>query len=120
MTTAAAGPAAAAPAPAPPAATPPEPPAELAAAPPPAPAVADFVPAALAADPPLPPPPSRTFLTPSPCAFAGTGTGRFTALLASCSLPMAWYRSKPRSEEHTSELQSRGHIVCRIVLEKKK
>src|SRR5690625_4025382 len=26
----------------------------------------------------------------------------------------------PRSEEHTSELQSRGHIVCRILLEKKK
>src|SRR5690625_5484226 len=25
-----------------------------------------------------------------------------------------------RSEEHTSELQSRGHIVCRILLEKKK
>src|SRR5690625_1553695 len=25
-----------------------------------------------------------------------------------------------RSEEHTSELQSRGHIVCRLVLEKKK
>src|SRR5690625_6113655 len=24
-----------------------------------------------------------------------------------------------RSEEHTSELQSRGHIVCRILLEKK-
>src|SRR5690625_5402076 len=23
----------------------------------------------------------------------------------------------PRSEEHTSELQSRGHLVCRIVLE---
>src|SRR5690625_5560663 len=25
-----------------------------------------------------------------------------------------------RSEEHTSELQSRGHLVCRLPLEKKK
>src|SRR5439155_20384405 len=30
-----------------------------------------------------------------------------------CSCP-------PRSEEHTSELQSRGHLVCRLLLEKKK
>src|SRR5690625_7089597 len=27
---------------------------------------------------------------------------------------------KYRSEEHTSELQSRGHLVCRLLLEKKK
>src|SRR5690625_7208823 len=26
----------------------------------------------------------------------------------------------PRSEEHTSELQSRGHLVCRLLIEKKK
>src|SRR5690625_6908186 len=25
-----------------------------------------------------------------------------------------------RSEEHTSELQSRGHLVCRLLLDKKK
>src|SRR6266436_7137550 len=29
----------------------------------------------------------------------------------------AW---SPRSEEHTSELQSRLHLVCRLLLEKKK
>src|SRR5215208_1069019 len=29
-------------------------------------------------------------------------------------------RSVARSEEHTSELQSRGHLVCRLLLEKKK
>src|SRR5437660_6791590 len=29
-------------------------------------------------------------------------------------------RSSARSEEHTSELQSRGHLVCRLLLEKKK
>src|SRR5207253_7676206 len=28
--------------------------------------------------------------------------------------------SRTRSEEHTSELQSRGHLVCRLLLEKKK
>src|SRR5690625_6140704 len=28
--------------------------------------------------------------------------------------------STSRSEEHTSELQSRGHLVCRLLLEKKK
>src|SRR5690625_6399500 len=27
---------------------------------------------------------------------------------------------KCRSEEHTSELQSRGHLVCQLLLEKKK
>src|SRR5690625_4734085 len=30
---------------------------------------------------------------------------------------LAW--GIPRSEEHTSELQSRGHIVCRLLIEKK-
>src|SRR2546422_6954243 len=29
-------------------------------------------------------------------------------------------REKVRSEEHTSELQSRLHLVCRLLLEKKK
>src|SRR2546422_10736205 len=29
-------------------------------------------------------------------------------------------RPGPRSEEHTSELQSRLHLVCRLLLEKKK
>src|SRR5690625_6467362 len=28
-------------------------------------------------------------------------------------------RARGRSEEHTSELQSRGHLVCRLLLEKK-
>src|SRR5437870_10516888 len=30
------------------------------------------------------------------------------------------YSTQLRSEEHTSELQSRGHLVCRLLLEKKK
>src|SRR5690606_39669346 len=33
------------------------------------------------------------------------------------SKPVAW---KNRSEEHTSELQSRENLVCRLLLEKKK
>src|SRR5439155_5277368 len=33
-------------------------------------------------------------------------------------IPVLAYGS--RSEEHTSELQSRGHLVCRLLLEKKK
>src|SRR5687768_17870267 len=31
-----------------------------------------------------------------------------------------WPSGKKRSEEHTSELQSRLHLVCRLLLEKKK
>src|SRR5690625_6660392 len=54
------------------------------------------------------------------------------SLIASCPHPasissprlrrtvavISWLTS--RSEEHTSELQSRGHLVCRLLLEKKK
>src|SRR5439155_20718563 len=29
-------------------------------------------------------------------------------------------RARERSEEHTSDLQSRGHLVCRLLLERKK
>src|SRR6266699_5238564 len=32
----------------------------------------------------------------------------------------AWCASRDRSEEHTSELQARPHLVCRLLLEKKK
>src|SRR5258708_29028013 len=31
-----------------------------------------------------------------------------------------WLRRLERSEEHTSELQSPDHLVCRLLLEKKK
>src|SRR2546427_7798806 len=31
-----------------------------------------------------------------------------------------WERLPPRSEEHTSELQSQSNLVCRLLLEKKK
>src|SRR3712207_7205728 len=32
----------------------------------------------------------------------------------------AWTEEKVRSEEHTSELQSRQYLVCRLLLEKQK
>src|SRR3989442_8762352 len=35
-------------------------------------------------------------------------------------LHMDTFRGDSRSEEHTSELQSRPHLVCRLLLEKKK
>src|SRR6266536_6563880 len=34
--------------------------------------------------------------------------------------PFRWHSPKARSEEHTSELQSRVELVCRLLLEKKK
>src|SRR3989442_11810324 len=34
--------------------------------------------------------------------------------------PQVYHRVADRSEEHTSELQSRPHLVCRLLLEKKK
>src|SRR5438309_4132087 len=42
--------------------------------------------------------------------------GRFGNL----GLAAAAYNAGPRSEEHTSELQSQFHLVCRLLLEKKK
>src|SRR3989442_12005735 len=36
------------------------------------------------------------------------------------SVPLASAAVLERSEEHTSELQSRPHLVCRLLLEKKK
>src|SRR5258708_17526265 len=39
-------------------------------------------------------------------------------LLVRCRYWKSWAR--PRSEEHTSELQSPDHLVCRLLLEKKK
>src|SRR6266498_5643170 len=34
--------------------------------------------------------------------------------------PLPAFHPRFRSEEHTSELQSRPHLVCRLLLEKKK
>src|SRR5439155_9039434 len=45
------------------------------------------------------------------------GLGRKFASISGVSAELT---GKQRSEEHTSELQSRGHLVCRLLLEKKK
>src|SRR5215216_7706546 len=40
---------------------------------------------------------------------------------ATCTARVGWPDCwRPRSEEHTSELQSPDHLVCRLLLEKKK
>src|SRR2546422_3155427 len=45
---------------------------------------------------------------------------KFCSVLYSTTLPSSRLRKNHRSEEHTSELQSRLHLVCRLLLEKKK
>src|SRR5439155_25536281 len=50
-------------------------------------------------------------------ARSASGVMRPADGCAACRSPPA--RPAPRSEEHTSELQSRGHLVCRLLLEKK-
>src|SRR3712207_7777714 len=48
--------------------------------------------------------------------------GELAVLLddAGTSVVVDHHASNPRSEEHTSELQSRQYLVCRLLLEKKK
>src|SRR2546422_6969402 len=41
-------------------------------------------------------------------------------ILSTTTAKMDAVTTPPRSEEHTSELQSRLHLVCRLLLEKKK
>src|SRR2546422_3965362 len=57
---------------------------------------------------------SRTSTAESP---QRTRSARFAAPSTRRSPPRP---SRRRSEEHTSELQSRLHLVCRLLLEKKK
>src|SRR2546429_6972275 len=59
-----------------------------------------------------------------------TSAIRFACLASLPASPRSWFslsrsasapiRRSSRSEEHTSELQSRLHLVCRLLLEKKK
>src|SRR5690606_41862180 len=51
---------------------------------------------------------------------ASAGSPRCSAACR-CTKPSGWFARPPaRSEEHTSELQSRENLVCRLLLEKKK
>src|SRR2546429_3983701 len=55
-------------------------------------------------------------------APGGAGHPRFRAegILHRCGSNLSCGTIYGRSEEHTSELQSRLHLVCRLLLEKKK
>src|SRR3712207_7322322 len=76
--------------------------------------------------------PPRSTLFPYTTLFRSQGTGRIRHLKPSAApfgglLPSEQFRDRPsinllrapRSEEHTSELQSRQYLVCRLLLEKK-
>src|SRR5687768_17759995 len=76
-----------------------------------------------------PPPPTSTlfpYTTLFRSGIASTGNSR-TAPLSSRPTGALYFAStgrdgarlRTRSEEHTSELQSRLHLVCRLLLEKK-
>src|SRR5690625_5950299 len=56
-------------------------------------------------------------------SFISSAANKFECKRKSCnSLDTLgnFFCKELRSEEHTSELQSRGHLVCRLLLEKKK
>src|SRR5699024_12392710 len=52
--------------------------------------------------------------------FNGDEDERFTASIMSHEENFEYHSAVNRSEEHTSELQSRFDLVCRLLLEKKK
>src|SRR5437870_10450126 len=54
------------------------------------------------------------------CADDAHGTAIEISARKAGVAPEEWIEKIHRSEEHTSELQSRGHLVCRLLLEKKK
>src|SRR3712207_7740370 len=57
---------------------------------------------------------ARRWVVPAPPDGLTFGGSRWPPALPSAS------STAPRSEEHTSELQSRQYLVCRLLLEKKK
>src|SRR5439155_16897184 len=72
--------------------------------------------------------PEVKFLATTASCYPGVLETRALALTREYLLDLFWAESELthiydwvlRSEEHTSELQSRGHLVCRLLLEKKK
>src|SRR2546422_5522778 len=67
----------------------------------------------------MPTPPKITGTMPTRShAGLGLSTPRTASVALAAKVTIAAVQS--RSEEHTSELQSRLHLVCRLLLEKKK
>src|SRR5260221_10047796 len=68
--------------------------------------------------------PSATMMSMSLCRASGfvieDFSPRITCACSRFSLPGTSRQYLPRSEEHTSELQSHSDLVCRLLLEKKK
>src|SRR5258708_16759739 len=67
--------------------------------------------------------PPRSTLFPYTTLFRSSPRTTAAAFASAESFPKAFSRGRyfmPRSEEHTSELQSPDHLVCRLLLEKKK
>src|SRR5206468_12964339 len=64
--------------------------------------------------------PPRSTLFPYTTLFRSLCCSSGPLPLPSVSFPFSGSLLQPRSEEHTSELQSRSDLVCRLLLEKKK
>src|SRR2546422_7403362 len=64
--------------------------------------------------------PPRSTLFPYTTLFRSQLAAWTEREMATCSRYVAVLVDQRRSEEHTSELQSRLHLVCRLLLEKKK
>src|SRR5690625_6259349 len=66
------------------------------------------------------PRPDENGEVPKPSAVVADGAPQIPADLdLLCELVLNETSEEIRSEEHTSELQSRGHLVCRLLLAKK-
>src|SRR5258708_38308998 len=64
--------------------------------------------------------PPRSTLFPYTTLFRSAGTAAPASSAAPSQDTSSTPRVEARSEEHTSELQSPDHLVCRLLLEKKK
>src|SRR5947209_15629165 len=66
--------------------------------------------------------PPRSTLFPYTTLFRSRHSSRIATVIAPVAIPVTTkIMVRPsRSEEHTSELQSRQYLVCRLLLEKKK
>src|SRR5688572_31762711 len=64
--------------------------------------------------------PPRSTLFPYTTLFRSRPGRACRCRLRCCAIDRTPPAGRPRSEEHTSELQSQSNLVCRLLLEKKK